>query len=153
MTTFQNIWYWKLAIFECAIDAFIAGALVWMAATANSNWDDLNSTAKATVWLLTIVAILKVWKSLVSTTISDLKKGQPAADAAANAKEVTDAIQTAKVAAISRDAVIAPLAPGVSVAAEEVQMTVDDLKLQAATLAAKSNQAATAATQKDQNDK
>jgi hypothetical protein len=61
-------------------------------------------------------------------------------------------VQT-KPASINRSVVNAPYAPGVAIAAQAVQMTADDLKLQAANLAAKSNQAAEAETQKEQNEK
>ena len=98
MTTVQTVWYYKAAIFKCAFDALIAGAAVWMAAVANQKWSDLDSTAKAVIVVLTIVAIAKVWESFLSTTMADLKAAKPAAD---TQQEVTD-YNKAKIAAVKR---------------------------------------------------
>lgn len=72
-----NIWYWRLAIFEVITDAFIAGAMVWMAAIANEDWSMLSPTARAVVKVSVAVAMVKVVKSFLSTTLQTLKDNQP----------------------------------------------------------------------------
>lgn len=77
MNWFKNAWYWKLAIFECFSDAFITGAMVWMAAVANQNWEDLPPTAKTIIKLSVLVAVVKTIKSFTSTTMQVLKDNRP----------------------------------------------------------------------------
>lgn len=73
--TSKQIWFWRLAIFECLSDAFVAGAMVWMAAVANQSWQDIDPTAKAVIKVS--VAVVKVIKSFLSTTMATLKQNAP----------------------------------------------------------------------------
>ena len=98
MTTVQTVWYYKAAVFECAIDAAIAGALVWLAATSDKSWADLSPTARASVYVLAIIQVLKTWRSFASTTMADLKAGKAIAN---TQQEVTD-YNAAKIAAVKR---------------------------------------------------
>ena len=68
-----NFWYWRLAIFECATDAYIAGAMVWMAAIADKEWGSLSPTAKHLIMVAVSVAALKIVKSFLSNTMNLLK--------------------------------------------------------------------------------
>jgi hypothetical protein len=79
-TWYQSLWYWRLAFFECLTDSFIAGAMCWISAVANADWNQINPTARATIVICTIVAMLKVVKSFLSTTIQVLKDNQPTPD-------------------------------------------------------------------------
>lgn len=86
---YQSLWYWRLAVFECLTDAFIAGAMVFISAVANQDWDQLPHTAKITIKLCTIVAVLKVVKSFLSTTISVLQQQMPMPEGIATHQEIT----------------------------------------------------------------
>lgn len=74
---FANIWYWRLAIFECLSDAYVAGAMVFMAAIADKEWSEISHTGKLIIYISTSVAVIKVIKSFLSTTIQVLKDSKP----------------------------------------------------------------------------
>lgn len=76
-TWMQSMWYWRLATFECLSDMFIAGAMVWLAAVADTEWDKLSTTAKHVVEVSAVIAAIKVMKSFLSTTKQDLKDELP----------------------------------------------------------------------------
>lgn len=73
----QSLWYWRLAIFECLTDAFIAGSMVWISSVQDTEWEKLSLTARHTIVVCIIVAMLKVVKSFLSTTISVLQDAMP----------------------------------------------------------------------------
>lgn len=108
-TWYQSMWYWRLAFFECVTDAFIAGAMCWVASVAQDDWTQISHTARITIMICTTVAMLKVVKSFLSTTIQTLKDNQPIPEGTTvqqqtTVKQVTttDAIPVASVAVASQ---------------------------------------------------
>lgn len=104
MNMFQNIWYWRLAIFEVVCDAYIAGAMVWTAAVADKEWSALTPTARTFIYIAASIAIIRVFKAFLSTTIKDLKDAKPAAE------------EALKVAAVEEKAAIVATAAEVAAA-------------------------------------
>lgn len=90
----QSLWYWRLAIFECLTDAFIAGSMVWISAVANQDWEQLPHTAKVTIELCTVVAMLKVIKSFLSTTIAMLQDSMPLPEGVGSRQEIKETVKT-----------------------------------------------------------
>lgn len=71
------MWYWRIAVFECISDAFIAGAMVWMAAVSNQDWSAIPKTARQVIIVSTAIAVIKVIRSFLSTTAQLLKDQMP----------------------------------------------------------------------------
>lgn len=79
-TWLSSVWYWRVAVFECISDAFIAGAMVWCAAVANEDWGAISGTARHVIEVSVVIAILKVVRSFLSTTAQVLKDQMPIAE-------------------------------------------------------------------------
>jgi len=88
-TWYSSLWYWRLAIFECLTDAFIAGAMCWVSSVANADWSQLGKTARETIIICTIVTMLKVVKSFLSTTMKVLQDAMPAPNAVVHTETQT----------------------------------------------------------------
>lgn len=101
MTITQSLWYWRLAIFECVMDAYIAGAMVWMSAIADKEWSDLTPTARHAIWVLVSISVLKSIKSFVSTTVQVLKEAKPKAEAVQAQKDLAKQTEDAKVETVT----------------------------------------------------
>lgn len=86
---FDSLWYWRLAFFECCSDMFIIGATTLIASLANSDWKQMNGTARFTIILCTVMAMVKVLKSNLSTTIQTLKDNQPIPEGTTVQQQVT----------------------------------------------------------------
>ena len=99
MTITQTLWYWRLVIFDCVVDAYIAGAMVWMSAIADKEWSDLTPTARRAIWVLVSIAVLKSIKSFTSTTIQVFKDAKPKAEAELQQKDLAKKAEAAKVEA------------------------------------------------------
>jgi len=93
-TWFQSLWYWRLAFFECITDALIAGAMVWIAAVANQDWSTMQRTPKEVIIVSVVIAMIKVVKSFLSTTITVLQDNMPLQPGIAEHKETTETVKT-----------------------------------------------------------
>ena len=51
--------------------------MVWMAAVADKEWDELSPTARHIIWVSASIALLKVVKSFLSNTMAILKEARP----------------------------------------------------------------------------
>jgi hypothetical protein len=73
----QNVWYWKIAIFECLTEALTAAAMVLISALANQDWKQINGTARFIIYLTASVAFMKSIKNFLSQTMSILQGWTP----------------------------------------------------------------------------
>lgn len=103
------MWYWRLAIFECVTDAFIAMSMVWVAAVADKAWTDLSPTARHVIEISAVVAGLKVVKSFLSTTMQVLKSEMPIPDDGTG--NLTKTVQTTQTSTVSVAQTTAPPVP------------------------------------------
>ena len=68
--------YWEIAVAKCALSAFIAGAVVFMAATQVIKWESLSGFEKSMIFLASIVAMAKDVLSFASMTLAELQKSR-----------------------------------------------------------------------------